>query len=149
MSALITNTNTKTGLPFGVISGNSLDPDILNDIIFSADIVVYERELDEFKVNLAETISPNSEEYELAVERFNDQFSCEEPSADICIQDITLHLTWLGGAPLVFSFDGPTQKVAAYCSPCVPGAADLDSGAGDIECHGIPADWLYVENADA
>ena len=51
-------------------------------------------------------------------------------------------LLTLGGAPIVFSYDGPVTHVAAYCSPCVPGAADLNSGPGDIACHGVPEDWL-------
>ena len=70
----------------------------------------------------------------------------EEPGAEIVYEGITLNYSYLGGAPIVFSYDGPVTHVASYCSPCVPGAADLDSGPGDIACHGVPADWLREED---
>ena len=149
MSALITNTNTKTGLPFGVISGKSLDGEILSDIIMAAETVVFDRERDEFAIELAEKVGPKSAEYDAELERFGDFFQCEEPCADVEFRGIHLHVSYLGGAPIIFSYDGPTQKVASYCSPCVPGAADLDSGKGELECHGIPSSWLYSEDSDA
>lgn len=142
MNALITNTNTKTGLPFGVISGKSLDIEILEDILYAADIVAFERAREEFALELAEKVGPNSAEYDAELEKFGECWSCDEPEADIEVWGYHLHVSFLGGAPIIFSYDGPTQKVAAYCSPCVPGAADLDSGVGTIECHGIPATWL-------
>lgn len=149
MNAVITNTNTKTGLPLGVISGNSLDGEILSDIIMAAGNVVFDRERDEFSIELAEKVGVNSPEYDEGLEKFGDSFECQEPCADVEFRGIHLHVSYLGGAPIIFSYDGPTQKVASYCSPCVPGAADLDSGKGELECHGIPSSWLYSEDSDA
>lgn len=39
-----------------------------------------------------------------------------------------------------------TTKVRAMCSPCFPGQADLDSGAGDILCYTLPDDMLSEED---
>lgn len=39
-----------------------------------------------------------------------------------------------------------TTKVRAFCSPCFPNQADLDSGEGDILCYTLPDYLLPEEN---
>jgi hypothetical protein len=94
------------------------------------------------------------------LERFSDTFSCDEPVIEGKLDGVSYQVTWLGGAILVWSFDGPLAMVRSLCSPCVPGAADLDSGfvldeedTGNDEekqeirkhghlAHAIPRSWL-------
>ena len=38
-----------------------------------------------------------------------------------------------------------TTKVRAWCSPCFPHQADLDSGEGEIECYTLPEDLILKE----
>lgn len=61
--------------------------------------------------------------------------------------NVTLHLqiTWLGGAPQIFVFKSPKIVKALLCSPCVPGAGDLDSlDDNGVETYGIPDEWVNV-----
>jgi hypothetical protein len=51
-------------------------------------------------------------------------------------------LGWLGGAPIVTVVWSETVRtVLSMCSPCCPGQADLDSGAGEILAYALPADY--------
>ena len=48
-------------------------------------------------------------------------------------------LGYLGGAPIVHvQWSETIAHVRALCSPCCPGQADLDSGAGDILAYTLP-----------
>lgn len=64
------------------------------------------------------------------MEQFSDTFSSDSD----CIhvegehEGVRYMIGSLGGASLVWSINGPLGKVRSLCSPCVPGAADLDSG---------------------
>lgn len=134
------NFNTQTQLPFGVAAGNSLNFELLGELHQKAYNLVYDELLEEAKVGWAEA-GHTEEEIAGLVEKYSDAFAIDEPSASFQHEGVEVTFTYLGGAPIVFSHDGPIQKVSSYCSPCVPGAADLQSGEGDIECHGFPADW--------
>lgn len=134
------NYNSDTGLPYGVVQGNSLQPDLLDELYFKALDIEQDRLIEEEMIARAEN---GQDPYGDWQDEFLDSCCIDEPSAQFEYEGIHLQYSWLGGAPIVFSFNGPVQNVASYCSPCVPGAADLDSGEGDIECHGFPADW-YV-----
>jgi hypothetical protein len=59
-------------------------------------------------------------------------------------EGVTVSVTTLGGAPLVFIMESPVIVKARPCSPCVPNAGDLDNLDPDygIECYGLPEDWL-------
>ena len=155
------NTNPKTGLPFGVINGSSLDPGLLDHLYTRACAKVYDMLIVSRRAQLRRQIVETLDELfpdcatieecswfedliaeHLEVEAERGDFGHDEPSAEFTYEGVTVHYSYLGGAPIVFSYDGPVTHVAAYCSPCVPGAADLNSGPGDIACHGVPEDWL-------
>lgn len=90
------------------------------------------------------------------LERFSDMCSIDEPTIEGVYDGVHYLISWLGGAPLLWITQGPTGWAKSLCSPCVPGAADLDSGyvvAGDdrmgqpdhgcyYECYVVPRDWL-------
>ena len=136
------NYNSDTGLPYGVVQANSLQPDLLDELYFKASDIVQQKLLDEEAEIRAENGQDPDADWQ---DEFLDGCTIDEPTAHFEYEGIHLQFSWLGGAPIVFSFNGPVQKVASYCSPCVPGAANLDSGEGDIECHGFPAEW-YAES---
>lgn len=71
-------------------------------------------------------------------------WQCDEPEIEGVYEGVTYRIGWLGGAPLLWSFDGPLTYVRSLCSPCVPNAASLESGFDPhgMLCHAIPADWL-------
>lgn len=58
---------------------------------------------------------------------------------------VKLRLGHLGGAPLLWVIESPYFTRASWCSPCVPGAGDLDNpksltAEGGVRCHCLPAD---------
>lgn len=132
------NFNSETGLPYGVVQGNNLQPDLLDELYFKALDICEENLLEEERITRAENGQCDDVDWQ---DEFLEGCTIDEPSASFEYDGIHLQYSWLGGAPIVFSFNGPVQKVQSYCSPCVPGAADLDSGEGEIECHGFPKDW--------
>ena len=93
------------------------------------------------------------------LERFSDMCQIDEPSIEGVYQGVTYLIGWLGGAPLLWVIEGPRGWAKRLCSPCVPGAADLDGGftlkdedrmnqpehGCYYECFCVPRDWLYVE----
>ena len=82
--------------------------------------------------------------YEEMIEFMKDNFDCELSDATQDIDDsestkfgeyedpdypgqpFHLMISYLGGAPLLWIFQGPVTMTSALCSPCVPGAVDLD-----------------------
>ena len=91
---------------------------------------------------------------EIVLDRIHNQrHSIEEPTISGVYEGVTYEIGWLGGAPMLWVLQGPTGNVRALCSPCVPNAADLDSGfvldsepeftpGEGFPCYCVPRDWL-------
>lgn len=79
----------------------------------------------------------------------SENYQCEDQSYELLEHEGTdeechYMLSSLGGAPLLFVCKSPViTKVRSLCSPCVPGAGDLDSGYDEdgYECYGVPEEW--------
>lgn len=145
------NFNIETQLPYGVIQGNSLDGYVLDLLCEAARTSAYleaeAEKLEELGVDgEVKTFNDLSDEELDEFNEFMDSLQIDEPAGEVILDNVKVQVSWLGGAVILFSLNGPVTKVARYCSPCVPGAADLNSGVGDIECHGVPTDWFYSED---
>lgn len=181
------NRNPQTGIRYGVISGNSLDPDVLNELFYGANAVnvteqdayaeakrlfsaEYNDLVDQAEIAAAETdanmsdrdkeqfierwfedndhINDHDEFVDRKMDRWGDQCSIEEPAIEGTYEGVEYTILWLGGAPLVYVTKGPMTYVRNCCSPCVPGAADLDSGfdPDGYLCYSVPQDWVYMHN---
>ena len=92
---------------------------------------------------------------EMRMESELEHVQIEEPIIEGEYEGVKYHISWLGGAPLLWVFEGPVGYCNSLCSPCVPNAGDLDSGfelwddleEGDwdgkgFECYVVPRDWL-------
>ena len=124
------NYNPTTKLPYGCIALSELDDDVAQSLfVLAIDATIKE-----------------AREREGIPEDDDCDFDCEEPSAIVTLDGVTGWVFRLGGADLFLSIDGPPVKVRSMCSPCVPGAADLNSGKADqvtgYPCHGVPSDWM-------
>ena len=179
----MTNTHPTTGIRFGVVSGNSLDPDVLNELFYGAEAVnvsfneayaeakrAFEAEFDdlmeEAKIAAAEVdyhmsddererfverwfeerdITDDKDYYvEMKLDQWNERYECDEPTIEGEYEGVKYTILWLGGAPLVYVAEGPMTYVSSLCSPCCPGAADLDSGFDPhgFLCYSVPQDWI-------
>lgn len=155
---MIANYNTTTGIPFGVISGNSLQPEVLDELMFGpqARNLTYEGCREDF-LREQRAIFEMDEEDSLyvfdgefdensAVEAFNEQYQGDEEHFEGELDGVSYAVSWLGGAIIVFIYESPYVVKCAQCSPCVPGAGDLNND-GDYEAYGVPEDWKRKEAA--
>lgn len=80
---------------------------------------------------------------------FFDNCHMDEPTIEGTYEGVEYHISWLGGAPLLWVFKSDVIVKANLCSPCVPNAGNLDSldPEGGEVCYGIPSDWYYKETA--
>ena len=147
----MTNTNPETGIRYGCVYLNSLDPDTAQWLWDDAENLSEEEAYAELKAEIEAQVQeecPDFDENEAEIEvekRLERESECiqiDEPTlAGIC-EGVRYEISWLGGAPLLWVLESPVISKARLCSPCCPNAGDLNSLDDDgYECYGIPADW--------
>lgn len=154
------NYNSKTGIPFGVIQGNNVQ-DLLDDIFTNGTNLSFEDFQEQIKKELSEAIAgvlaqytrhPEAVAESLAYDDILetlmdgglcDYYECEEPEFYYEDGSLKLELTYLGGAPLIYVLESPFVTHCRPCSPCVPGAGDLDSPDEDgMLCYCLPKEEM-------
>ena len=103
------NMNLKTGVRYGYISSNQLDPDLVHTLMYESgeDIT--------FRDYIKELESKYGDD-------FDDTIACEgycqeEPLVEGVHEGVTYASSWLGGALNFFIFDSPVIKKCCLCSP--------------------------------
>lgn len=180
----MTNINPQTGVRYGTIYLNSLDPNVADELFYGSQATnlseqrayeelkhEIERDADgiedDVRIAIAERdyamLSNDNlmeREVEAAFQRLgyadrddyidtrleleSQDMQIEEPTISGTLDGVKYEISWLGGAPLLFVLESPVISKAKLCSPCVPGAIDLDSPANTgYEGYGIPENWYY------
>ena len=147
------NVNPDTGVPYGYISARALDPDLVGDLMYGAHARdhTYEQALDA-ATNAAKIAaselgfahgSPDWEDFvETSVDENMMDFYADEPIISGRMDGVEYQSSWLGGALNFWIFKSPlTTDKACRASPCVPGAAILDTLDGAEYGYDVPADW--------
>jgi hypothetical protein len=81
-----------------------------------------------------------------ALEAFWGGCDMELSGAEGTIDGVTVRVTELGGAYHMFILNSPHAGHYAECSPCVPGAGDLDNPDPDGPLtYDVPADWRQTD----
>lgn len=129
------NYNPETGVAYGVASMNGLKSWLWDEI------VTHGRNLSA-EGYVADCAAEGIDEDDIDW----DGVEFDEPAWEATIDGIKVGIDWLGGAPLLWVFESPHIVEAPACSPCVPGAGDLDSiggasSGGSVRCYSIPDDW--------
>jgi len=142
------NYNKKTGIPFGVVQGNNV-PDLVDEIMTHGEnesYLTFKKELaQEIRWAVEKVLEPyvidasdNLQGYDFdelvnhVEDRgwdFNDEENNYSYEKDYPEGKVNYLLSWLGGAILVWVIKSPWVAYCRPCSPCVPGAGDLDSAA--------------------
>ena len=134
------NMNMETGIAYGYISANALDSDIVHELMYGvqAKNISYARFLEE----LEQEHDLNTDEGQYAYDEALEYYEDDEPEILGVYEGVYYTTSWLGGALHFWIFSSPivTQK-ARRASPCVPGAAILDTLDGDVEGYDVPAEW--------
>lgn len=147
------NINIKTNIPFGYIAASALDSEVVDELLNGrgAVDVSYQSALEEAH-NRADIDagelgyvhgSPDWERFvDKHVETAMNYYECDEPHIEGKYEGVTYATSWLGGALNFWIFESPvTTTKARRASPCVPGAAILDTLDGSEFGYDVPADW--------
>lgn len=164
------NINEFTGIPYGFISANSLDPELVQELMYGSEAIdlsyrnyyketaqtVFHayREFDQIakipvesgfhKIEeLIDNVDDSSREL---FELFLEGYECSEPEIMGTYQEVAYLTSWLGGALHFFILNSPvTTNSARAASPCVPNCGILDTLDGEEFSYDVPADWRIEE----
>ena len=114
------NVDKLTGIHFGVISQNSLMPEALDDFYTHGKDLAYDEAVEELQAVHAD----NPEGLELALEDLNCNWELQ--ASNLLYESNGYKLTGCLDSDL-FILRSPFFTHVQYCSPCVPGAGNLDS----------------------
>ena len=142
------NANPTTGIRYGYISANSLRPEVLYELLYGrqATDLSYENFKTEvyaaMRAGLDDWLSVRAIDaaFDAAIEEA--EFNCDEPIHEGEYEGVRYRTSWLGGALNVWIFESPETGHYAECSPCVPGAGNLDYPDLDgVVCYDVPKEW--------
>ena len=155
----MSNVNEETGIRFGIISANSLNQDVFMDIVYSGRDVHWDEFVDEVKKETrakweAGELANCEDETDLEdiiedlITNQADNFYDDEPVIEFTAGGVSGRTTWLGGEQMLWVFESPHTTKRSLCSPCVPGAVDLDSGEYEegYEGYDVPPGWRDTRN---
>ena len=150
------NINTTTGIPFGYISADALDSDVVHELMYGSTAVnlSYKSQLEDFLAEQRELhadspIGSNPPydsggefDEDWATESFGDSYQGDEETIEGTYEGVSYVTSYLGGALNFFIAHSPvlTDK-ARRASPCVPNAAILCTLDGSYPGYDVPADW--------
>ena len=147
------NINVITGIPYGYIAAAALDPEIVDELLNGSGALdlSYQAALDEADERAsAEAAERGLDHGSPDWERFcarrtcelMDDYECDEPDIEGQYEGVTYATSWLGGALNFWIFESTaTTFRARRASPCLPGAAILDTLDGSEFGYDVPADW--------
>lgn len=136
---------------YGVVSGRTLRPEVIERIerdgVSTTRAAATAEEERRFGSafegpadSLPEELAKHMEKWAEDAEFEEEEFVAVLPTR---AGSVSVLLSWLGGAQIVFVTRSPFLTRRGLCSPCVPGAVDLDSGEsadGSIG-YDVPPDW--------
>ena len=156
------NTNLATGIAYGVISSQNLDPELVDQLMYGpqAKDLSYENWIDDRRNDLhsqihgvLEDCGMENPDYlsQVIVDGISDEdfgdYHNDEPLITGRYEGVRYGTCWLGGALNFFIFESSVVlDDVPECSPCLPCAGDLDSylagRRGNAQCYGVDVTWL-------
>ena len=131
---MVANINPETGIRYGIIAANSLDPELVSELQMNGKDLHWEEALADLRKQIEHEVNQGvlaledaDDEYAIREELLADDFYDDEPAHSFDVDGVKGQTTWLGGGLMVWCFESPHTGTFQLCSPCVPGACDLDS----------------------
>ena len=151
---MIANVNPETGIRYGIIRADNLEPEIIETIQHQGENLAEAAALAQIRLEVNREIANgdlSEDDFDDEVDRRIEEW-CEgagseevhsytegEPGSP---DRLEVQTTWLGGALHVFCFRSPRLTTVRLCSPCVPNCGDLDSlDPNGYDCYDVPPDW--------
>ena len=124
----LSNTDQSNGIRYGVISQNTVAPDALNDFYSDGEDLAWKEALKEALESARNEAKENKDSEDIDEDRISDDLgNCWESSAgNLLYEQDGYKLTGCLDDDL-FVLKSPFFTYAQFCSPCVPGAGDLDN----------------------
>jgi hypothetical protein len=130
----MSNYDEKTGIHFGVISPNSICQETLQDLCFGSNSIDphYEAGKQEIIDDLKQFCEDHYLNFEdidpdQFIDQFSDRYENSDGQYDYEDIDYTLHIS--GDNFGIFVIRSPYYTFTRQCSPCAPGAGDLNTPA--------------------
>lgn len=148
------NRNPETGVRYGYISANSLHPDVVHELQMCGTDVHWENVKEELVANFTHGNLDDGEDVEddfddeldRRIQELADNWYDDEPVHTGVLEGVKYRTSWLGGALHVWIFDSPRTALFEECSPCVPGAGNLDCPSTDgVLTYDVPLEWRATE----
>ena len=134
---MLVNMNPKTKIRYGVISGNSINGDVLNEIYMKASETFTGMVCADF----IERYGDHDEWDEQTQEEFDAEIEPDCINANFEYEGVKGQYSNSNGN-IIMIFDSPVTENCLLCSPCYPNAGDLESPDEDgHETYTIPNDW--------
>ena len=140
------NVNELTGIRYGIISANSLDGELVQDLLYyEGEDLSWKEAEEEIKIAMREE-GVTEEDWDRTLDdRLSDVY-IDEPIVEGECEGVKYRTSWLGGALHFWIFESPRIGLYSECSPCCPNAGDLDSPNDDgVECYDVPEGWRENE----
>jgi hypothetical protein len=128
----MTNYDEKTGINYGVISPHSINSETLDDLCFGSNSI--DPHYEEGKKEILDDLKQFCEDHYLNydqidtdqfIDQFNDHYENSDGQYDYDDGEYTLHIS--GDNFGIFVIKSPYYTYTKQCSPCAPGAGDLNS----------------------
>ena len=140
------NVNPETGIRYGIISANSLDGELVQDLLYyEGEDLSWKEAEEEIKIAMREE-GVTEEDWDRTLDdRLSDVY-IDEPIVEGECEGVKYRTSWLGGALHFWIFESPRIGLYSKCSPCCPNAGNLDSPNDDgVECYDVPEGWRVDE----
>ena len=159
---MMANYDPETGIRFGVVSPHSISQYALDDIYTNGTDPHYENAKNELMDDIKALCDNHGINFDRVntdsfIDEFNDHFeSCGDGQMDYSDSEYTLHVS--GDNFGIFVMKSPYYTYCRGCSPCAPGAGDLDNPSdvtleddGSYESMGDPTlclgpEWFNEDN---
>jgi hypothetical protein len=126
------NYDEKTGIHYGVISPNSICQETLSDLCYKSTDTIYEESKTDFTDSLKNILNDNGfsigqidEVLTPAIDCFNENYENDNHGYEYEDKDYTLHISDDNFG--IFVIRSPFYTFTRLCSPCAPGAGDLNA----------------------
>lgn len=137
------NIDKETGIRFGVISQHSVMSEALDDIMTHGKDVAWESAVKEIEEEIKASEMDEEDKADEIEDRINDLSNCWETNlGNYLYEQDGYKLTGCLDNDL-FVIKSPFYTYAQFCSPCVPGAGNLDNPCSDgPKTYCLGHDWF-------
>jgi len=136
---MLPNVNPETGIRYGMISFNAINPDVMDDIYTHGENLSHAAAWEDYKIE--NNLSDDSEDIDEHQQQFSDGYYEDDDVYAGELDGVTYQTSSFG----LWVFHSPNVVKCRLCSPCVPDCGNLDSPDDNgYDCYGIPDDWRYV-----